>query len=318
MTDLTSLEQLTADIETLGSDLPEAAFTGLGRLVQRDLKERGPVSPERLDQLRIEGNADTALVEALRAMADTDVDGRITGALGLTVNPTVHQFHVDGRPLYTWCAFDGIVFPIAHGWIAEVRSVCPATGQTITVTVTPEGVSGLEPPEAVLAVAVPGGGTSPSTAEQVKAAFCSRNNLYTSPRAAREATADDPDVALVAVDDAHRFGQRLVETLDVAPAVAAWEPYTCTLSDEEAPARTQQVRQLAAGLVERQRGEGEVRLRFEAALEPLVHAFVRDERRCCAFYEFHVAQRGDVVELTVRAPADAEGLLTTLDEAFTG
>lgn len=317
MTDLANLEQLTADLESLRSDLPARAFTGLGRLVQLDLNERGPVSPERLEQLRTEANADAADVEALTAMAETDADGRITGAMGLTVNPTVHQLHVDGHQVYTWCAFDSLVFPIAHGWTAEVRSVCPATGRTITATVTPQGVTGLQPAEAVLAVAIPTSGRSPATADQVKAAFCSRSNLYASAQSAREATADDPDATLVAVGDAHRFGQRLVEALDAGSPAASSQPYTCTLSDEEAPARTQQVRELAAGLLKRHRSGGEIRLAFEAALEPVVHAFVRDESRCCAFYDLEVHHRGDIVELTVRAPADAEAMLSALDEAVT-
>lgn len=320
MTDITRLEQLTSNLETPrgvlpGSDLPERAFTGLGRLVQRDLKERGRVPPQRLEQLRTEANAGPADLEAVTAMAETDADGRITGAMGLTTTPTAHQFHVDGHQLYTWCAFDGIVFPIAHDWTADVHSVCPTTHQPITMTVTPQAVTGLEPPEAVLGVAVPTSGASPATADEVKAAFCSHNNLYASAQAAREATAGDPELVVVSVADAHRFGQRLVQTLD--PAGGDRDAYACTLSEEELPARADQLNQLTAGLKQHEHGDREVRLHFQAALEPVVNAFVRDETRCCAFYDFAVHRHEDTVELVVRAPAGAEALLASLEEAFT-
>lgn len=213
MTDLAGLDELTAMIDELDSDLSVRAFTGLGRQLQRDLAAHGPITPERLEQLRREAGVDTAETEALHALTETDAHGRVSGVLGLTVSPTVHEFRVDGQQLYTWCAFDAIVFPVAHGWTAEVRSVCPVSGQPITFTVTPSEVTSRSPQEAVLGVVMPSEGASAATAEQVKAVYCAHNNVYASPRAAHGAAAGDPDVAVVSLDDAHRFGQRLVASL---------------------------------------------------------------------------------------------------------
>lgn len=213
MADLTGVDELTEMIEELDSDLSVRAFTGLGRRVQRDLAAHGPVAPERLEQLRREAGVDTAEAAALHALTETDAHGRIRGVLGLTVNPTEHEFRVDGQQLYTWCAFDALVFPVAHDWTAEVRSVCPASGQPITFTVTPCDVTHRSPRGAVLGVVAPNDGASADTAEKVKAVYCARNNVYASPEAAHDATAGDPDVAVVSLDDAHRFGQRLVASL---------------------------------------------------------------------------------------------------------
>lgn len=317
MGEVVDLERLIGVDEDRRSDLPERAFTGLGGLLQRELETHGPVPPERLEELRIQAGASAANVEALSALAETDSQGRLVGVLGLTVNPTPHEFRVDGQVLYTWCAFDGIVFPIAHGWTAGVRSVCPVTGQAITVDVTPGAVTSRHPEHAVLAVAVPGSGGSPATTEAVKAAFCARNRLYTSVAAAEDATADDPDVAIVSVDDAHRFGRRLVDDLGVAPSAAATEPHACTLSPDELPARREQARRLIGGLQGRWRGEQEVRLHFTAEREPEVRAFVTDEQRCCASFDFAVHDLGDSVELVVHAPEEADALLASLYEAFT-
>lgn len=213
MADLTGLDELTEMIEELDSDLSVRAFTGLGRRVQRDLAAHGPVPPERLEQLRHEAGVATAETEALHALTETDAHGRIRGALGLTVNPTVHEFRVEGQQMYTWCAFDAVVFPIAHGWTAEVRSVCPASGMPITFTVTPSDVTHRSPQGVVLSIATPNEGASADTAEKVKAVYCARNNAYASLERARDATAGDPDVAVVSLHDAHRFGRRLVDSL---------------------------------------------------------------------------------------------------------
>lgn len=213
MADLTGVEELTAMIEELDSDLSVRAFTGLGPRVQRELAAHGPVAPERLEQLRREAGVGTAEAEALHALTETDAHGHIRGALGLTVDPTVHEFRVDGQQLYTWCAFDALVFPVAHGWTAEVRSVCPASGQPITFTVTPSAVTNSSPEGAVLGVVMPSEGASANTMEKVKAVYCARNNVYASRGAAHDATAADPDIAVVSLDDAHRFGQRLVDSL---------------------------------------------------------------------------------------------------------
>lgn len=94
------------------------------------------------------------------------------------------------------------------------------------------------------------------------------------------------------------------------------EEYVCTLPADEAPARAAQIRRLASGLVSRRRHGREVAVRFAPELAPVVHEFVRDESRCCEFFAFDVTAHDDAVELRVRSPAGAEGLLDGLYEVF--
>lgn len=203
-------EQLEATFDRIASDLLRLALTGLDHRLQRELKEHGPVSPDRLEQLTNAVDANAEDVADLMAYVETDAQGRITGAMGLTVNPTVHEFRVDGRQLYTWCAFDALVFAVAHGWTAEVRSRCPATGRPIQLTATPDGVTAQDPQETVLALAVPDPEKPPSGTQQVQAAYCAHNNLYVSEQAALRAIGDRAGVVITALADAHRFAQRLV------------------------------------------------------------------------------------------------------------
>ncbi|MCQ4438245.1 organomercurial lyase, partial [Clostridioides difficile] len=49
---------------------------------------------------------------ALEQAVSTEWDdyGNVVG-YGLTLRETPHTFEVDGRRLYTWCAFDTLFFP---------------------------------------------------------------------------------------------------------------------------------------------------------------------------------------------------------------
>lgn len=94
------------------------------------------------------------------------------------------------------------------------------------------------------------------------------------------------------------------------------QPFACTLTFEEVPARVEQIQRLIRGLRARERDRREVRLRFDAALAPVVRAFVVDESRCCGFFDFALSEHADAVDLRVRAPAGAEQLLASLYAAF--
>ena len=92
--------------------------------------------------------------------------------------------------------------------------------------------------------------------------------------------------------------------------------YVCTVSSDEIPDRAEQIRALTRGLLSRERQQRQVRLRFEPALADVLAAFVRDEARCCTFYDFDLEQTDEVVGLRVSAPAGAEPLLDRLYEVF--
>jgi alkylmercury lyase len=85
---------------------------------------------------------------------ELDEDGRIVGC-GLTLAPTDHQIIFSGPPLFTYCAFDTVLFPALLGRSAEVRSRCHATGVPIRCSIGVEGLEALVPAAAVIALVVP-------------------------------------------------------------------------------------------------------------------------------------------------------------------
>src|SRR5438445_5333449 len=57
----------------------------------------------------------------LKSLTHTDNNGRIIGFGGLAVREMPHRFRIDGRTLYTWCAWDSLFIPVILGLEAEVN-----------------------------------------------------------------------------------------------------------------------------------------------------------------------------------------------------
>jgi hypothetical protein len=94
------------------------------------------------------------------------------------------------------------------------------------------------------------------------------------------------------------------------------QPFACGLTPQEQAAREPRDRALAEQLRHLARPrEREAVLAFPQAAAPLVHEFVRDESRCCEFFDFAVEPADDVVRLTVSAPPGAEAMLQALVDA---
>ena len=89
----------------------------------------------------------------------TDTQGRVTGFWGPAIGELspAHRYVTGGRILYAWCAWDTLFLPARLGQAARVTSACPVTGELITLTVTPEDVTEISHPEAVVSFLEPGG-----------------------------------------------------------------------------------------------------------------------------------------------------------------
>lgn len=137
---------------------------------------------------------------------EQDEEGRIVGA-GLTLVPTPHRFRVEGRDLYAWCALDTLTFPTLLGVRAEVESPCQATRTPVHLTVTPEGVSSVEPATAVVSV-VP-----IENAPNIRTAFCDHVHFFRSREDAREWLAAHPGGMIVSVEEGFSLGRGFARDL---------------------------------------------------------------------------------------------------------
>lgn len=111
--------------------------------------------------------------------AERNEEDLITG-LGLSLERTPHEYHVDGKQFFTWCAPDALLYPAIQGHTAEVVSSDPISGDKITLTVAPEGVEDMNPSSTVVSWS-----RSPD-GRDIRGTFCRYGRFFTGRDTARQ------------------------------------------------------------------------------------------------------------------------------------
>jgi alkylmercury lyase len=173
----------------------------------RLLAEGHPIPRERL-AAALDVPADE--VEALLARvpdAVFDHQGNVI-AYGLSLTPTSHRFRVNGRDLYTWCALDALMYPVALGQRAEVTSRCPVSTATVRLTITPETIERVDPATVVVSIVIP---VSAAAGCNVRDAFCRHVHFLRGPEEATAWQTAHPEAQLLPVHDAHALARLLAQ-----------------------------------------------------------------------------------------------------------
>lgn len=173
--------------------------------------------PVTVQEVAVATGTDTRTVQqAIEAGGDIELDdqGRIVG-YGLTLRPTRHRFEVTGKPLYTWCALDTLMFPALLGQSAVVESPSPLSATPVRVLVGPDGVHGVDPAEAVVSL------VTTSAPSSVRASFCDHVHFFASAAEGRAWVAQHPDATIVPVQEAFRLGRALVRQLVTTPSAGS-------------------------------------------------------------------------------------------------
>lgn len=167
----------------------------------------------------------------LAATPDTEYDGqgRIIGQ-GLTLRPTRHRFTVSGEELYTWCAFDTLIFPALLDRPARIESISPTSGDTIRVSVDPTvGVTSVEPATAVMSL------VNAADTPSIRSSFCNQVHYFTSPQDAASWLTEHPGAQTLPVSDAFELGRTVITGIlerpqparSVEPSSNCCGPETC-------------------------------------------------------------------------------------------
>ena len=188
--------QATCDARTQLDGLP------LCHALIRLLANGRPLAQAELAQ--VTGLAPRQLAEKIAGMElDYDDAGRVIGA-GLSLRPTPHQFEINGHALFTWCALDALMYPSLLGQTVQVESPCRATGRRVKVTVTPQGLTAVDPPEAVVSLVAAERGR-PS-----RQSFCGAVHFFGCAAAAQPWLAEHPPARVVPVATAYALGNLLI------------------------------------------------------------------------------------------------------------
>jgi len=150
------------------------------------------------------GMSEVAVTETFQRMPDIERDeiGQVVG-WGLSLQPTLHQFRVNGHTLYTWCALDALTYPILLEQTAQVESICPITRTPIRLRVGPEGMSALDPATAMVSLTIPD--TQPDACN--RASFCDQGHFFASPQAAATWQTNHPEARALPVEAVYQLGR---------------------------------------------------------------------------------------------------------------
>ena len=128
---------------------------------------------------------------------------------GLAVAPLHHRFEVDGRSLWTWCAWDSLFIPEILGQTARVTSPDPETGELVRLVVTPHRIESAEPGSAVVSFLLPDADAFGRSAANVMAKFCHFVFFFGSRASGERWLAKHPGTFLNSVDEAFSLAKRL-------------------------------------------------------------------------------------------------------------
>ncbi|ACH37350.1 alkylmercury lyase [Citrifermentans bemidjiense Bem] len=146
---------------------------------------------------------------ALASFADTvyDEKGDVV-ACGLSLMPTPHSFTVCGNQLYTWCALDALMYPVALEQVAQVESHCPVTGIPVRMTATPTGVVDPSPAGVSLSMVAP---SEQAGCCSVRNSFCSGVHFISSAEAAASWLSLHPEASIVSLEEAWQIGHAVMQ-----------------------------------------------------------------------------------------------------------
>lgn len=183
------------------------------RLVNRAfhlLAQGSPISRDDLRQAATAMGIDTAIAdEFAETWAETDDAGNVVG-FGITYNPTPHRMRADGKDMWAWCAIDTLIFAVLLDREIDVASDAPGGRGTTRLTVSPTGVSHVEPAVAVI--------TWPtrerdqvdiSTTAAIWGTFCHHSFLFPTRADAERWATGRGDIEILTLDDGFAIAQAL-------------------------------------------------------------------------------------------------------------
>lgn len=178
--------------------------------VLRRVADGRPVTPEQVEQIASSLQMPAgAAISFLRQVSERDGEGNVVGILGLSQNTHPHRCVINGHPLSTWCAWDGLFLPAVLRQTANLESPCPATKKTIRLTVAPDKVEQCEPVGAVVSIVVPETTKKGrESVEEIWMAFCHFVHFFHSPEAASGWFAGRKmPASILSVEEGHRLGR---------------------------------------------------------------------------------------------------------------
>jgi alkylmercury lyase len=179
--------------------------------VLRTLARGRPVSAQEIDVIAADlGWAPEAAHGFLRPLTERDAADAVIGVFpGLSLGNHPHRLSVNGRQMSAWCAEDTLFLPALLGQTAMIESTSPLSRAPVRLTVSPDGVMEVYPPEAVLSIAVVDGDTRLTSVEAIWMTFCQNIHFFATREEAVRWAAGRDDIAILTPDEGYELGRQL-------------------------------------------------------------------------------------------------------------
>jgi alkylmercury lyase len=179
--------------------------------VLRTLARGWPVSAQEIDVVATDfGWAPEAAHGFLRPLTERDAADAVIGVFpGLSLGNHPHHLSVNGRQMSAWCAEDTLFLPALLGQIAMIESTSPLSRAPVRLTVSPDGVMMVYPPEAVLSIAVVDGDTRLTSVEAIWMTFCQNIHFFATREEAVRWAAGRDDIAILTPNEGYELGRQL-------------------------------------------------------------------------------------------------------------
>lgn len=178
----------------------------------RELAKGQPVDPSQLGRALGVAAADArGLLEpdSIKPFVFPDEQGRVLGFGGLAAVPMHHRLEVDGRTLWTWCAWDSLFIPEILGKRARVASPDPETRELVQLVVTPHRIESAAPEDAVVSFLMPDASDFDTTAANVMKTFCHFVFFFVSRSSGERWVGKHPGTFLYSLNDSFALAKRL-------------------------------------------------------------------------------------------------------------
>ena len=109
-----------------------------------------------------------------------------------------------------WSAEDTLFLPALLGQTASIESTSPLSREPVRLTVSPDGVRSVSPPEAVVSIPiVDPGDTTLGSVEAIWTTFCRQIHFFATREEAVRWAAGRGEIAILTLDEGYQLGRRL-------------------------------------------------------------------------------------------------------------
>ena len=130
-------------------------------------------------------------------------EGRVIGFWGLSPRPVSrHRLRVEDRTLFAWCAWDTLFLPELIGKPALVESSLKDAGQSVTLSVSADGLKNVNPSAAVMSMVMP----HKDMMRDIVSSFCQFINFFPSREQAEKWVGEHGEASVMGIEEGFRLG----------------------------------------------------------------------------------------------------------------